>query len=573
MKVLKGTSASSGIVEGTVCCYSAQQESEIAHYTISAEQIPKEVARTEEAFKKTEKKMAQMIAVSGRLFDNKSAQIFNAHLMILKDKLIRDKILRLISEKKINGEHAVMDAFEEYSEKLGNSGMHFEEITHDMTDVRNRLLEAFGNSGGRFLCPLGDRQSVIVASKRFNPSMILEIPRQNVLAFVTQEGGYTTHATILARSYGVPVIFGIDVERHLKCRDRIIVDASSGKVIVSPDRKTRQYYKKKMDRIKERAHTCSLESSTPARLKQGGRITLKLNINSPLEMELTGAMQHDGIGLLRTEFLFMKRDRPPSEEEQVDMYRGLLEKAAGKPVTARMMDIDAEKIPPYMQLPRQVNPDLGIRGARAVEFFQDIYLVQARAFLRAAVYGDLRILYPMISDPSDIETYKSLFSKAAAALKKDNEKFKSDVSFGAMIETPSAALMAEQIMQMVDFANIGSNDLLQYALAAERGNTFVEKRYHILHPSLVRLMEIAAKAGRRFKKEVCLCGEISSFEEFYPVLLDIGLTSFSVPVHSFNDIKCALLGIDLKGKGKILDKFYAISSGKKLNAFFASHYD
>jgi len=396
---------------------------------------------------------------------------------------------------------------------------------------------------------------VIVVSRSLSPSMVLNIARSDMLAFVSEEGGFTSHATILAQNFGVPIVFGVDALENIECGDKVIVDASLGKVIVNPDKETEKYYDKKIKEAEKRKRFCIVKEGEPTRTKRGLRLNLKANISLQAEIKLLEGLNYDGVGLLRSEFLFANRHRAPSEEDWFRVYKNIAETAKDKSVNIRLLDISTDKMPTYLHLPPGENFDLGIRGARAIDVFYYAYLDQIKAILRASVYGNLRFLYPMISDISDIESFREIRKKAEAILQEEKKKYGKYIKEGIMIETPAAAVMSGTLMEYVDFANIGSNDLLQYTLAASRGNQIIEKKYHILHPSLVRLMEIIVKETRKYKKEICLCGEIASFEEFYPLFLSIGINSFSVEASKLSDIKCNLLHLEKPDKS-YLEKFY-----------------
>jgi len=569
MKTLKGISASSGICEGIVCFYLDETEGTLPHYYINPEQVPNEINRFKEAMKIAKKTMEHMIRVAEKQMDKKAIEIFSTHLSILNDRDLLSKISGLIRKRGINAEHAVNDLFQEYIRTYKNKGDHFEELTHDFVDTRNRILGALNVEATRFKCPIGDMEPVIVAAKTLTPSMLLNIPQKNVLAFVTEEGGFTSHSTILARSYGVPIVFGIDVESYLDCGTHVIVDGSSGTIVVSPDRKTKNYYRRKMRSLKKKKTFCQSKNGFTTRTGNSRRIKLKLNISTPGEINIVKGLPHDGIGLLRTEFLFAQRETFPSEEAQYNLYSRILHEIPEKPVTVRLLDISSDKLPPYFTLPEQANPDMGLRGAIAVETFPDIYLAQVKALLRVNANSNLQLLYPMVSDPGDLKTFRGILAKAGRELRKERVKFNDKgIKEGIMIETPSAAMMAEELLEKVDFVNIGSNDLLQYTLAASRGNILVEKRYHILHPALVKLLEIIIKAGKKTKKEVCLCGEIASFEEFYPLFLQIGLQSFSVAASKFSDIKCELLHLQTSKNKDVVKGFYKSETIEEINRYF-----
>lgn len=567
MKIFKGITASPGIAQGPSCMYSERIEETIPHYVIDRERVPDEIKRMEEAYAKARTTMGEVLAVSEKMFGKAGDEIFKAHMVILEDRVLRESAVKLIEEKNINAEHAVNDVFEGYIKQLQGKDSHFSEIAHDIIDVRDRILSSFSGSSGRFECPMGERQPVVVVSRRLTPSMIMKIPREHVLAFVTEEGGFTTHATILARNYGVPVIFGVDVENNVDCGAQVIVDGGLGKVIVDPDKKTDEIYSKKIEGLLRKKAVCAAHSEKPARTQKKTRVLLKVNISDPGEMELLKDVHYDGVGLLRSEFVLGDRSRPPEENEWVKAYRDVLERAEGRPVVIRLLDIGGDKMPEYLSLPDQENPDLGIRGARALELFADVYLRQIRAILRCSVFGDLRILYPMVSDVGDIESYRSILRKAESQLSGEKIPFKKGIQEGVMIETPSAAIMADRLLETVDFANIGSNDLIQYTLAASRGNQLIEKRYHIVHPSLVRLMEIVAKEGKKAGKEICLCGEIASFEEYHSLFLGIGLYSFSVAPARLEDIKCHLMHTKRTDKN-FVRRFYKSGTKDELDALF-----
>ena len=434
-------------------------------------------------------------------------------------------------------------------------------------DIRNRILSSFDGLSGKFQCTISERQPVVVVSKRLSPSMVLNIAESDVLAFVTEEGGLTSHATILAQNFGVPIIFGVEVEKNIDCGDKVIVDASMGKVFINPDKKTEKYYDKKIAQAEKRKQFCVIKEAVPAQTRKGVRLTLKANISLLAETKFLEGLNYDGVGLLRSEFLFVNRNKEPSEEEWFKVYKNIAEAAKDKSVDIRFLDISGDKMPAFLKLPSGKTNDLGIRGARAIDILYNIYLNQAKAMLRASAFGNVRFLYPMISDISDIESFRAVVKKAKSVLNEEGKKYKKNIEEGIMIETPAAAVMAGTLLYHVDFANIGSNYLLEYTLSASRDSQIIEKRYHILHPSLIRLMEIVVKETRKHKKQVCLCGEIASFEEFYPLFLSIGLSSFSVEASKLSDIKCSLLHLEKPGKS-YLDEFYKNLGKKDIERFF-----
>ncbi|MGA2089964.1 MAG: phosphoenolpyruvate--protein phosphotransferase [Endomicrobiales bacterium] len=568
MQILKGTPIASGIAHGMVCCYLTISEETLPHYTLSPGDVPQEIERFRSALNRAQEEMRQMIRVTEASKDSKAADIFNAHLLILGDEGLSSKVIEFITTKFVNAEHAVNDAFEEHISRYGALEGHFKELTHDFVDTRDRILQAFGHDAGHFKCDIGSRNAVVIATKRLTPSMVLTIPRGRVLAFVAEEGGITSHATILARSHNVPIVFGVPVGAELDCGMSVVVDGSRGEVVIDPDKKTTDYYDKKIDSVARKKSECLIAGDAAAATKSGKRITLKINLSTPDDLALAHDLPHDGVGLLRTEFLFMQKDREPNEDEQVRTYQSILDAFKNKPVTVRLLDISSDKLPPFLRLPEGINADMELRGAMAVEVFPDLYITQVKAILRANTHGNARLLYPMVSDIGDLKTFRAIVRQAKALLSHEKKTFNSTFTEGIMVETPAAVLMIDQLLKVVDFINIGSNDLLQYTLAASRGNALAEARYHILHPAVVKLLLMTAAAGRRAKKEVCLCGEIASFEEFYPLLLDAGISSFSVSPAKFGDIKCDLMHQNIPRGRKLLTDYCAAKSKHDADKFF-----
>jgi len=567
MKILKGISANSGIAKGITAVYTEEIEENIPHYMVEERNIGKEISRLKEAYKRTKEAVDNMLKASEEIFGKPGQDIFAAHGKILEDEVLLEEIISLIRKRLINAEHAVNDVFDKYQEQFKQKDSHFSEMAHDLVDVRNRILSSFNGVSGQFECPESERQPVIAVSRRLTPSMVLNISQNEVLAFVTEEGGLTSHATILAQNYNVPIVFGVDATENIGCGDRVIVDASLGKVFVDPDKKTEKYYDKKMKEAEKRKKICVIRKEDPAQTRDGVRLTLKANISLQEEINLLEGLNYDGVGLLRSEFLFMNRDNVPTEEEWFKVYKNIAQAVKEKSMDIRLLDISGDKMPAYLRLPSGENDDLGIRGARAINVFYEMYLSQTKAILRASSYGNLRLLYPMISDLSDIESFREIVREAKSALDDEKKKYNKNVKEGIMIETPAAAVMTGNLLRHVDFANIGSNDLLEYTLAVSRNSQIIEKRYHILHPSLVRFLEIIVREAQRSKKEICLCGEIASFEEFYPLFLSIGLGSFSVEASKLSDIKCNLLHIEKPGKS-YLDEFYQKLKKDDIEKFF-----
>ena len=568
MRTLKGSSISSGIALGKVCCYLTPSEETVPHYSVAPADIPGERKRFYAAVAQAQDEMRGMIRVVEAQKDAKAADIFNAHLLMLGDPSLARAVEEFITARAINAEHAVNDVFAGHIARYESLEGHFKELAHDFADTRDRILQAFGRDTGHFKCEVGAQQAIVVAAKRLTPAMVLSIPRGRALAFVAEEGGITSHATILARGYNVPIVFGVPVAGTLDCGMSVIVDGSRGAVIVDPDEKTTVYYQKKMEADARKRSACLIAGGAAAATRSGKRIILKINLSTPSDLELVKGLPHDGIGLLRTEFLFMDKGSAPDEDMQARAYAQVLDACTSKPVTVRLLDISSDKLPPFLRLPDGMNPDMELRGAMAVEVFPELFITQVKALLRANTHGNLRLLYPMVSDSGDLTTFRAIVRTAKQRLAREKKSFNPAFKEGVMAETPAAVLMMDQLLADVDFVNIGSNDLLQYALAASRGNALAEQRYHILHPAVAKLLSLAAASAKKAGKEVCLCGEVASYEEFYPLLLGTGLTSFSVAPAKFDDIKCDLMHRDISGGRDLLAAYTAGTSKRDADKFF-----
>lgn len=551
MEILNGRTVVSGIAIGNICTLFSEEERKVPHYKITPDQIENEIERFKEGLQKAQIELQKYVDESRLTLDDSATKIFESHLMILKDKQLSEAIIAYIKSNQINAEHAIFDTFGKFIEANQKKDLHFRELIHDFKDVRDNLLQQFSKDMTSSACPIPSREPVIIAAKRLSPYMMSDLAQDNILAFVSEEGGFTTHSSVLAGSLNIPFMFNVPVSAHCQCNDLAIVDANDEKFILNPDKDTIIEYRKKQKQFWENIHKYEKIASQPAQTKDGMQIDLKANINLPNEIDLLENHNFDGIGLLRTEFLFMGKEEPPTEEEQFKVYKHAAKASNNKPVTVRLLDIGADKTPPYLKLPDQKNPDLGIKGARAVKYFENVFKTQIKALLRAAQFGNIRILLPMISDVGDIYTFQELIQEAI----NNSDKTDNEIKIGAMIETPAAAMLVDEILQKVDFINIGSNDLLQFTLAASRENPEVYKRYHSLHPALIRLIKIIVARARKYNKEASLCGEIANYEQAYPLFLDLGVTSFSVPVSKHSIIKHKISQINTDDLDGIQENF------------------
>lgn len=538
MKVLKGMSISRGVVKGTITLYSTTEEANIPHYSIEEKDIPYEIEKFERASQRTQKIIEGSAKLAEKLLDKRARDIFVVHLMILKDASLNQKIKDRIKNSLVNAEHAVNDIFDDVIEEYKQKEAHFAELSQDFLEIKDKLLSAFKNAKGSFTCKISDSSRIIMASEYLTLDSILNLPDNHISGIIVNECGYTSHAAILARSLGIPTISGINVKEELNCNDRALVDADKGVLYINPDTRTLEQYGRRIKSI--RTDLTDLHYQ-PLLTRNKKKIRLKVNVNALSVLNTINLKQTDGVGLFRTEFVFLNNEFIPDAETQYQVYKQVAESAGGREVVIRLLDIDSDKIPHYLPV-LDKNIDLGIRGARAVELYTEFYEKQMEAlFITAMEHKNIKILYPMVSEFSDLLIYKKLYDKY-----KKKMNLKNNPQQGVLIEVPSAAIISSLILEHVDFINIGSNDLLQYTLASDRTNPLIQKRYHMLHPSLIYLFDLVVKNSRKYKKEVCLCGESASIERFHPFLMNIGLESFSVSPQNYTRIRQKIRNSDYK---------------------------
>lgn len=386
----------------------------------------------------------------------------------------------------------------------------------------------------------------VVGTEDLMPSETVQLDKSVVLAIVTQSGSKVSHSAILARTLGIPSVVGLG-DGYCELRDGmiLIVDGTAGEVLVEPNEAELREYRTKQEEL--RLHHESLKglTGTPAVTKNGVRISVNANIGHPDEAELALQNGADGIGLFRSEFLYMESDSLPSEETQFRAYREVLEKMRGKRVIIRTLDIGADKQVPYLNLPPEANPALGYRAIRICLDRTELFRTQLRALLRAAVFGNLAVMFPMIISPQEVRDAKKMVEQAKIELCKEGITFAPDVQLGVMIETPAAAMLSDELAKEVDFFSIGSNDLTQYTLATDRMNGAISKLYDQRHPAVLKLIELTVKNAKKEGTETGICGESAADPELTEFFLRIGVDELSVTPASVPEVKNTVRGIEL----------------------------
>lgn len=473
------------------------------------------------------------------------AEIFNAHSELLTDEAMVEEIQNSILAGK-RASLAVSEVFDYYSKLLSASDNPvFSERAADLKDVKNRILRCLEGKQDISLSAL--LEPTIILAHDLLPSDTAKLDRTLVQAIVTEVGGETSHSAIIARSYEIPAVLGVpDLLAQIKTGDDIIVDAISGNILLSPSEEKKEEYKGIKSTVDKEAEKIKECLSVEPRMKDGLRIDIHLNVNSVDEEELEENTYVDGVGLFRSEFLYMGKQNLPSEEEQFKIYKRVLEVFGDKTVTLRTLDIGGDKRLDCLELPKEENPFLGERGLRLCFHHLDMFKTQLRAAYRASVYGRLWIMFPMVESMDDIRRVKAICDEVKQELKMEGKKYSKEVKLGIMIEIPSIALIADLAAKEVDFASIGTNDLCQYLQAVDRMNPRVACYYQMYHPALFRLIGSVAKAFQKAGKPLSVCGEMAGNPNTAAALIGLGIHKLSIGKASIASIKHMLSKLSME---------------------------
>jgi phosphotransferase system enzyme I (PtsI) len=460
------------------------------------------------------------------------AAIFEAHLLVLSDPELNAPIEDKIQSNKVNAESALKetaDMFIMMFEQMDNEYM--KERAADIRDVTKRVLAHL--LGVQLVNPSMIAEEVIIVAEDLTPSDTAQLNRQFVLGFTTNIGGRTSHSAIMARSMEIPAVVGTKTAtEEINNGDLVIVDGLKGEVHINPTPELVEQYRKVNDEYEAQKAEWAKLVNEPTVTNDNHHVELVANIGTP--KDLKGVIENggEGVGLYRTEFLYMGRDQLPTEEEQFESYKAVLEGLKGKPVVVRTLDIGGDKELPYLDLPKEMNPFLGFRAIRLCLEEQDIFRTQLRALLRASNYGNLKIMFPMIATLDEFRAAKALLEEEKQKLIAEGQQVSEEIELGIMVEIPSTAILADQFAKEVDFFSIGTNDLIQYTMAADRMNQRVSYLYQPYSPSILRLVKMVIDASHAEGKWTGMCGEMAGDETAIPLLLGLGLDEFSMSATS-----------------------------------------
>lgn len=488
----------------------------------------REIVRLRNAFEIGRSQLNKLYAKTLNEVGKKEAQIFKSHEMMLEDNTFISEIESKIINENVSAEYSLKEISEYYISLFDNiKDEYLKGRSEDIKDVMIRVVKILLGVKTADYSKL-NKNSVLVV-KNLTSSDTAQIEKENVAAIITEIGGKTSHAAIISRMMGIPTVIGIEnITQKIKDDDIVICDGKSGKVLINPNEKQLLYYTQKKARLEEINNGLKKQIGLSTTTKDGYKVSLLANIGTPHDVDMVLKNDAEGIGLFRSEFIFMNRSCQPSEDEQFEQYREVLQKMGDKPVIIRTLDIGGDKNVSYFDIPKETNPFLGYRAIRLCLGNVDIFRAQLRAILKASVYGNLKIMFPMISTMKELRDTKKILEKAKQELVREGIPFSNNIEIGIMIEVPSAAIISDLLAKEVDFFSIGTNDLIQYTMAVDRMNSKLSYLYSQYHPALLRLIKGIIENGHKSGIKVGMCGEAAGDPKLIPVFLGMGLDEFSI---------------------------------------------
>lgn len=542
---LRGIGVSSGIAIGTARLFQFATPLEIEETTVSEKQTAAELKRFELAIHKTRQTLQELgERVTQRGEDKALNEVLAMHMMLLEDRMITDPTKKFIQEQRFSAEYALTLTVKEIKDKYATLPDLFRERFKDVEDICRRILD---NLLGRETQSLEDiEEQCVIISHDLSPSDTASLRSDKVLGFVTEAGGKTSHTAILARALEIPAVVGVNnLTRYVRPYDTIVVDGSSGMIIINPPDDELDDYRQMQAAYQIRRNDLFAISELEPITLDGHRIELAANIEFPEEVELVKKYSAYGVGLYRTEFLFLDRHFLPSEDEQFEHYSQIANELYPQPVIIRTLDLGGDKFAHALDQVKEHNPYLGCRAIRLCLQNPDIFKVQMRAILRASAKGNIKIMYPLISSCSELHDARKFLESAKKELKAEGIPFDTHIQTGAMIEVPSAVMLARDMADQLSFYSIGTNDLIQYTLAVDRGNEKISELYQPLHPAVLRMIHIVVQAGREFNLPVSVCGEMAGDPVTALVLLSLGIERLSMSPPVLPQVKEIIRAIKL----------------------------
>jgi phosphoenolpyruvate-protein phosphotransferase (PTS system enzyme I) len=565
--VMKGIGVSPGIVIGKAYLFD-RLDAQVPFYKLNDPGlVTKEIKRFRKALRESEKQLLELKKGLGDMGGGmEPLYIIDVHIMILRDRKFIDLTLQNIREMGVNAEWAVRMTVAKYREIFDRmEDPYLRGRIRDILYAEQRIL---ANLGGKKRAVIDMGEGVVIIAADISPADTAQMKIDKVLGFATDVGGKTSHTAIVARSLEIPAVAGLEnISRSARTNDDIIIDGSAGVVIVHPDPEIRQRYEEKKKLFEAAQDDLLDHAGLPAVTKDNYSVEIGGNIEFIEEIPSVIAHGADGIGLYRTEFIYINREQPPDEEDHLAHYRSVVGVKGLSWATIRTFDLGGDKLFPDKKSPRELNPQLGLRAIRFCLKEVALFRVQLRAILRASVQGKLRIMFPMISGIEEIREAKRIFTEVKNELLAEGTELGNDIEIGIMIEVPSAVIVAEELAKEVDFFSIGTNDLIQYVLAIDRINERVTYLYEPLHPAVLRLIKQVVDIGHRAGIRVAMCGEMAGEPAYTMILLGLELDELSMNPLAIPRVKKIIRGATLKESKALLNKVMTLSSTAEIRTF------
>ena len=566
--VLKGIGVSPGISIGGAFLVEGGRLETPAYCYLDLAYIPLEVKRFKKAVQESKD---QLLKIRNKLLNDvkgkEHIRIIDAHLLMLEDKMLIDDTIKTIKKEKVNVEWAIRMVMKEIRDFFDSvDDEYIRERGSDIDHICDRVLKNLMGKKHETIAEI--KEEVIVIAHDLAPTDTVQMVKGKVLGFLTDIGGKTSHTAIVARSLEIPAVVGLEnITQKVNAGDTLIIDGTSGMVVINPSKKVIRDYEKKKGQYSDYEKLLHHYKKLPAEMLDGRRVRLMGNIE--MIEEVPSLVDHgaEGIGLYRTEFLYLNRKDLPTEDEHFKVYKDVVERVSPHPTIIRTLDIGGDKFLSQMELAPEMNPAMGLRAIRFCLKEPDIFKTQLKGVLRASVYGNLKIMFPMISGMEELRKAKAIMEEAKEELRKEQKPFNPKIFVGAMIEVPSAAIIADILAREVDFFSIGTNDLLQYSLAIDRVNEHVAYLYEPLHPAALRIIKHIVDAAHNANIAVGVCGEMAGEPEHALILLGLGLDQLSMNALSILKVKKIIRSIKYSDAKEIAETALAFSTAGEIERF------
>ncbi len=561
---LRGIGAAPGICIGKAYLVDREGVEVVPKYFIHDDSIKSEINRFKKAVVDAKEELAQILAGMPEDLQHQTS-ILETHLLLFDDKMLSGRSIQTIERDKVNAEWALKNVVGDIKSMFQTmEDDYLRERVSDIVQVSDRIMHQLTGAEQVKIADIDKR--VILVARDLSPADTSQIQLERIMGFLTDMGGKTSHTGIIARTLDIPAVLGLENATALiRTDDILIVDGTEGVVIVNPEDHVLVEYEERKERYEAYRARIIRESHIQARTADEQDVVVQGNIELPEEVVSVIDNGGDGIGLYRTEFQYMNRTTFPNEFELFDSYRDVVEVMFPKPVTIRTLDINGDKALKYAGHDNEVNPVLGLRAIRYCLQNRDVFIAQLRAILRAAAYGNVRILFPMIANCSELVEAKALLEEAADSLEKDGKTYNRNIEVGVMIEVPSAVVMADQLAKMCDFFSIGTNDLIQYTLAIDRGNRNVAYLYDPLNPAILRMLKHVADEARKADIRIAMCGEMAGEPVHVPFLLGLGITEWSMNPHAIPVVKRMVRRLSTIDARRFVEEIIDLNDAEEIN--------